>query len=81
MWETMTARIEEMGGEVRLETPATRLEFDDDECVAVHTPDEVIEPAAVISSLPLRATVGIADPAPARARRRGRPRACATATS
>ena len=44
MWETMTARIEELGGEVRLETPATRLEFVDDECVAVHTPDEIIEP-------------------------------------
>jgi protoporphyrinogen oxidase len=64
MWETMTERIEEKGGEVRLETPATRLEFVDGECVAVHTPDEVIEPAAVISSLPLRATVGIADPQP-----------------
>jgi protoporphyrinogen oxidase len=44
MWETMTARIEELGGEVRLETPATRLEFEGDECVAVHTPDEIIEP-------------------------------------
>jgi protoporphyrinogen oxidase len=64
MWETMTARIEELGGEVRLDTPATRLEFVDDECVAVHTPDEIIEPEAVISSLPLRATAGITDPAP-----------------
>jgi protoporphyrinogen oxidase len=64
MWETMTERIEEKGGEVRLNTPATRLEFVDGECVAVHTPDEVIEPVAVISSLPLRATVGIADPQP-----------------
>ena len=64
MWEMMTARIEELGGEVRLETPATRLEFVDDECVAVHTPDEIIEPEAVISSLPLRATAGITDPAP-----------------
>src|SRR6195952_4501845 len=26
MWEQMTTRIEELGGEVRLETPATRLE-------------------------------------------------------
>jgi protoporphyrinogen oxidase len=64
MWETMTARIEELGGEVRLNTPATRLEFVGDECVAVHTPDETIEPEAVISSLPLRATAGITDPAP-----------------
>jgi protoporphyrinogen oxidase len=63
MWEKMTARIEELGGEVRLETPATKLETaSDGEVIAVHTPDEVIEPKAVISSLPLRATVGIADP-------------------
>jgi protoporphyrinogen oxidase len=69
MWEMMTSRIEEMGGEVRLSTPATRLEFaaPDGEavkCTAVHTADEVIEPAAVISSLPLRATAALADPAP-----------------
>jgi protoporphyrinogen oxidase len=63
MWETMTTRIEELGGEVRLNTPATRLEVaSDGEVIAVHTTDEVIEPKAVISSLPLRATVGIADP-------------------
>src|SRR6185436_20267066 len=63
MWEKMTARIEELGGEVRLETPATKLETaSDGEVIAVHTPDEVIEPKAVISSLPLRATVGIAEP-------------------
>ncbi len=65
MWEKMTARIEELGGEVRLNTPATRLETaPDGEVTAVHTPDEVIEPSSVISSLPLRATVGIADPQP-----------------
>jgi protoporphyrinogen oxidase len=63
MWEQMTSRIEELGGEVRLETPATKLEVaSDGEVIAVHTPDEVIEPKAVISSLPLRATVGIAEP-------------------
>src|ERR671926_56040 len=63
MWEQMTTRIEELGGEVRLDTPATKLEVaSDGEVIAVHAPDEVIEPKAVISSLPLRATVGIADP-------------------
>jgi protoporphyrinogen oxidase len=63
MWEQMTTRIEELGGEVRLNTAATKLEIaSDGEVIAVHTPDEVIEPKAVISSLPLRATVGIADP-------------------
>ena len=71
MWETMTERIEALGGEVRLRAPATRLEIaSDGEVIAVHTPDEVIEPKAVISSLPLRATVGIADPpAPAPVRK------------
>src|SRR6476659_7326352 len=66
MWEMMTARIEELGGEVRTGTPATRIEFADGECTAVHTAQEAIEPAAVISSLPLRATAGIADPQPPR---------------
>jgi protoporphyrinogen oxidase len=65
MWEMMTERIEEMGGEVRLNTPATKLDFEGTECVAVHTPDEVIHPASVISSLPLAVTASIADPAPA----------------
>src|SRR5829696_3110099 len=64
MWEMMTERIEEMGGEVRLSQPVTRIEVADGEVVAVHTPDEVIEPRGVISSLPLRATIGIADPPP-----------------
>src|SRR5919202_7015727 len=65
MWEQMTSRIEALGGEVRLSTPAARLEVaSDGEVIAVHTPDEVIEPKAVISSLPLRATVGISDPQP-----------------
>jgi protoporphyrinogen oxidase len=70
MWEMMTERIEAMGGEVRTSTPATRIEFaaadgEAVKCTAVHTPDEIIEPAAVISSLPLAATVALADPGPA----------------
>src|SRR3954468_5240674 len=64
MWETMTRRIEELGGEVRLETPATQIEVSDGRVVRVHIADEVIEPRATISSLPLRATVGIAEPKP-----------------
>jgi protoporphyrinogen oxidase len=59
----MTARIEEMGGEVRLNTPVTKIELDDEQRVtALHIGDEVIEPEAVISSLPLATTVAIADP-------------------
>ncbi|HEV2770548.1 MAG TPA: NAD(P)/FAD-dependent oxidoreductase [Solirubrobacteraceae bacterium] len=63
MWEQMTARIEELGGEVRLETPVTRLELDDHgNVVRVHAGGDVVEPASVISSLPLRATVAVTDP-------------------
>jgi protoporphyrinogen oxidase len=64
MWEEMTTRIEALGGEVRMLTPATKLEVVDGEVVRVHTPTEVLEPRATISSLPLRNMVGIVDPAP-----------------
>jgi protoporphyrinogen oxidase len=64
MWETMTERIEELGGEVRLDTPATRIEIEDGRVVRVHTPTDVLEPRATISSLPLRNTVGMAEPQP-----------------
>jgi protoporphyrinogen oxidase len=65
MWETMTARIEEMGGEVRLSAPVERIELDEasTRVVRVHAAGEAIEPKAVISSLPLRDTVRMADPA------------------
>ena len=82
MWETMTARIEELGGEVRLETPghAPRVRRTTS-ASRVHTPDEIIEPRG-------RHLVAAA----ARDRRHHRPgappsasatppRACATATS
>jgi len=63
MWEQMTARIEEMGGEVRLETAVTKLELDDHgDVVGVHAGGEIIQAQSVISSLPLRATVAVTDP-------------------
>jgi protoporphyrinogen oxidase len=69
MWETMTNDIERLGGKVLLNTKVTRLEFEENRCVRVHARDEsgadvVYEPSAVISSLPLRNTVGMADPPP-----------------
>src|ERR671933_1266947 len=64
MWEMMTSRIEELGGEVRLNEPATRIVVEDGRVTRVETPADVLEPSGVISSLPLRATVGIADPEP-----------------
>ena len=72
MWEKMTARIEEMGGEVRLNTPITKIELDGRRVTSVHAGGEVIVPKDVISSLPLRDTVRMADPAaPADVRKAG----------
>src|SRR3712207_4130171 len=64
MWEKMTARIEEMGGEVRMSTPVERIELDEksERCLAVWADGERIEPRGVISSLPLRDTVKMASP-------------------
>jgi protoporphyrinogen oxidase len=59
MWETMADEIIANGGEVRLNAPVTRLEVRDGEIVALEAGDERIEPSHVISSLPLRATVGL----------------------
>jgi protoporphyrinogen oxidase len=64
MWETMTEDIRKLGGQVLLEHKVDKLEFEGDKCVRVHVGDIVYEPSAVISSLPLRNTVGIADPHP-----------------
>jgi protoporphyrinogen oxidase len=63
MWEMMTERIEALGGEVRLDTPVTSIEHDDGRVVAIWAGDERIEPAGTISSLPLRHTIAMADPA------------------
>jgi protoporphyrinogen oxidase len=59
MWETMADEIIANGGEVRLNTPVTKLEMRDGEVVAIEAGGERIEPSHVISSLPLRATVGL----------------------
>jgi protoporphyrinogen oxidase len=64
MWETMTDDIRKLGGEVLLNKRATKLEFDGDRCVRVWAGEESWEPSAVISSLPLRNTVGMAEPHP-----------------
>ena len=64
MWEMMTERIEEMGGEVRLETPVEKIESENGRVVAVWAGGERIEPAYTISSLPLQATAKISEPAP-----------------
>jgi protoporphyrinogen oxidase len=62
MWETMADEIIAAGGEVRMNTPVTQLDTDDGRVVAVHAGGERIECSEVISSLPLRLTVGITEP-------------------
>ncbi len=65
MWETMADEIIAAGGEVRLNTPVTKLEIRNGEIVAIEAGGERIEPSHVISSLPLRNTVGMAGAAAA----------------
>jgi protoporphyrinogen oxidase len=60
MWETMADEIIANGGEVRMNAPVTELEVRDGRIVALEAGGERIEPSEVISSLPLRATVGLA---------------------
>src|ERR1700754_593621 len=62
MWETMADEIIAAGGEVRMETPVEKLEIRDGEVVAIEAGGERIECSDVISSLPLRLTVGITEP-------------------
>src|SRR3954467_8091722 len=60
MWDAMTAAIEEQGGEVRTGARVERIELAGGRVVEVEAGGERIEPSQVISSLPLRATVGMA---------------------
>ena len=65
MWETMADEIIAAGGEVRLNAPVQELEVRDGRVAAVIAGGERIEPSEVISSMPLRATVGLAGAAAA----------------
>jgi len=64
MWETMTDDIQRLGGQVLLNTKVTGLEQDLEtgRITKVIAGDQSWEPAEVISSLELRATVGITSP-------------------
>jgi protoporphyrinogen oxidase len=64
MWETMTDEIIALGGEVRLHSPVERLNIEDGRIASVEVAGERLEAGEVISSLPLRVTVGIAGPTP-----------------
>jgi protoporphyrinogen oxidase len=65
MWDAMTGAILEQGGEVRLEQRVAGLTLDGGRIVSVTTAGETFEePAAVISSLPLREVVEMTSPPP-----------------
>jgi protoporphyrinogen oxidase len=66
MWEEMARRIEQGGGEVRLQAPVECLEVDEGQVTAVRAGGERVEVSAAISSIPLRTVVGVAEPAPPR---------------
>ncbi|HET9720902.1 MAG TPA: NAD(P)/FAD-dependent oxidoreductase [Solirubrobacteraceae bacterium] len=63
MWELMAEAITSQGGEIRLNAPVTKLVVEDHRVVEVLAGGERITPSHVISSLPLRTTVGVAEPA------------------
>jgi protoporphyrinogen oxidase len=62
MWQQMTDDILALGGEVRLNAPVTKLTIGNGGVTEVIAGGETYHPSHVISSLPLRTTVGIADP-------------------
>ena len=62
MWEAMAAEIVGAGGELRLASRVTRIELAGGRVCAVHAGGERLEVEHVISSLPLRDVVAIADP-------------------
>jgi protoporphyrinogen oxidase len=63
MWETMSKKIEERGGKVLVDAPVTALHVEDGRVLSVEAGGQTYEPAHVISSLPLRGTVGLTTPA------------------
>jgi len=64
MWETMTDDIQRLGGQVLMSTPVEKLEISDGRVTKLHAGGKVYESNHVISSLPLRNVVGMADPHP-----------------
>ncbi len=63
MWETMTDDIRRLGGQVLLETPVQALRVEDGQVVGVTAGGVDYASPYVISSLPLRNTVGLTTPA------------------
>jgi protoporphyrinogen oxidase len=66
MWEEMARRVERGGGEIRLGASVEGIEHEEGRVTAVRAGGERVEVAAAISSIPLRTTAGVAEPAPPR---------------
>ncbi|HKF81666.1 MAG TPA: NAD(P)/FAD-dependent oxidoreductase [Solirubrobacterales bacterium] len=66
MWEELARRVEGGGGEIRLGAPVEGLEHEDGRLTAIRGGGDRVEVSAAISSIPLRTTVGVAEPAPPR---------------
>ncbi len=64
MWETMAESTRENGGRVNLDESVLRLGIERQRVCAVETTAGRYQPSHVISSLPLRAAVSMADPPP-----------------
>jgi protoporphyrinogen oxidase len=64
MWVEMARRIERDGGEIRLGAAVEGLEHEAGRLTAVRAGGECVQVSAAISSIPLRTTVGVAEPAP-----------------
>jgi protoporphyrinogen oxidase len=62
MWERMAETVEARGGEVRLASPVTRIALNEGGVCAVEAGGDMVASRAVISSLPLRTLVAIAEP-------------------
>jgi len=62
MWETMTDDIQKLGGQILMETPVDKLLIEDGRVKGVVAQGKTYESNYVISSLPLRNVVGMAEP-------------------
>jgi len=63
MWDTMRDEVERHGGRVLLDTPVERLRIQGGRVTEVVAGGETVRPSEVVSSLPLRAVVRMAEPA------------------
>ena len=63
MWERMSEKITERGGEVRMNAPVSKINIREGQVVSVIAGGQEIPCSQVVSSLALRNTVGFADPA------------------